>query len=434
MKYVIILTIFNIIVYTQSFNQIYDIYYSYDNYKEESFETNKFKHKDILPLIKQLEDGKSFDIQMIGSSFEEREIYLLKYGEGPRRVFLWSQMHGDEPTATMALFDIFNFLRDSSSFGELKNLFRDSLTLYFIPMLNPDGAEIFKRRSAQNIDINRDALDLKTPEARILMACFDTLRADFGFNLHDQYGDYQVGTSGKQTTIALLAPAFNEEKEINENRLNAMILISELVENLQKFIPGRIAKYDDEFEPRAFGDNGQKMGIATILVEAGGWSGDPEKQFIRKLNYILLLNAFHSIATGNYTNYTAELYDALPFNGDRMVDMVLRNVTYKQNDTDLVIDIAVSMSKDDSTLSIVKVGDLSSLEGLSEYDFSGHTCELLEENYVGRFRNKLHLVEQLNKTGFSSSEEIKVMKVNGLALKKDGIIRYVVVNNRWDEN
>jgi hypothetical protein len=31
-------------------------------------------------------------------------------GNGKKKVLLWTQMHGDEPTATMASFDMFNFL------------------------------------------------------------------------------------------------------------------------------------------------------------------------------------------------------------------------------------------------------------------------------------------------------------------------------------
>ena len=43
------------------------------------------------------------------------------------------------------------------------------LTIRAIPMLNPDGAEVFRRRNAQNIDINRDTINLETPEANILL-------------------------------------------------------------------------------------------------------------------------------------------------------------------------------------------------------------------------------------------------------------------------
>ena len=88
------------------------------------------------------------------------------------RVLLWSQMHGDEPTATAALFDIFEFLRRHRDDPTVRDIL-SSLTLHVVPMLNPDGAERFQRRNAQSIDINRDALRLQTPEGRTLKAVRD---------------------------------------------------------------------------------------------------------------------------------------------------------------------------------------------------------------------------------------------------------------------
>lgn len=60
-------------------------------------------------------------------------------------------------------------------------------------MLNPDGAELFVRRNAQQIDINRDAIYLQSPEARILKSVRDSLQPDFGFNLHDQHKYHAAG-------------------------------------------------------------------------------------------------------------------------------------------------------------------------------------------------------------------------------------------------
>jgi len=102
-------------------------------------------------------------VEEIGKSVEGRSINHLWFGRGPYHVLLWSQMHGDEPTATAALFDVFEQFRrhrDEPAFA----LILDSLTIHAVPMLNPDGAERFQRRNAQGIDINRDALRLQTPE------------------------------------------------------------------------------------------------------------------------------------------------------------------------------------------------------------------------------------------------------------------------------
>src|SRR5690606_38992762 len=98
---------------------------------------------------------------------------------------LWSQMHGDEPTATMALMDIFRLLQsENRDFETAKALLKNELTLLFIPMLNPDGAQSFKRRNAMEVDLNRDALRQTNPEARILKSVRDEYEPLFGFNLH----------------------------------------------------------------------------------------------------------------------------------------------------------------------------------------------------------------------------------------------------------
>ncbi len=132
------------------------------------------------------------------------------------------------------------------------------------------------------------------------MKYFKELKADFGFNLHDQSTRYSVGKTFKPATISFLAPPFDEKRKMNAVRKNAAKLISKLYKTLSVYIPGHIAKYSDEYEPRAFGDLSQKFGTSTILIESGGWKNDPEKQFIRKLNFISLFSSFKSIAEKSY--------------------------------------------------------------------------------------------------------------------------------------
>ncbi len=105
-------------------------------------------------------------MEKIGESLEGRAINHVTVGTGPIGVLLWSQMHGDEPTATSALFDVFEYLRRHREDRRSRRIL-SRLTLHVVPMLNPDGAERFQRRNAQSIDINRDALRLQTPEGRV---------------------------------------------------------------------------------------------------------------------------------------------------------------------------------------------------------------------------------------------------------------------------
>src|SRR5690606_8679922 len=89
---------------TSEYNKIHE------KYKESQLVNRRFKHEDIEELISKHQHNEVLSVSKIGKSFEDRSIYKLQYGEGQKKVMLWSQMHGDEPTATMALFDLFNFL------------------------------------------------------------------------------------------------------------------------------------------------------------------------------------------------------------------------------------------------------------------------------------------------------------------------------------
>ena len=126
-----------------------------------------------------------FTLEKIGESIEGRSINYVRAGTGPMGVLLWSQMHGDEPTATSALFDVFDYFQKHRDDPVVSRILT-RLTLHVVPMLNPDGAERFQRRNAQSIDINRDALRLQTPEGRALKGLRDRLNPRVGFNLHNQ--------------------------------------------------------------------------------------------------------------------------------------------------------------------------------------------------------------------------------------------------------
>ena len=112
-------------------------------------------------------------VEKFAESIEGRPIYLATIGSGPRRVLLWSQMHGDEPTHTAVLLDLANYLLQSPAKPQAADILT-GCTLHFIPMLNPDGAEAVMRFNAQGIDINRDARRLATPEGRALRRAVET--------------------------------------------------------------------------------------------------------------------------------------------------------------------------------------------------------------------------------------------------------------------
>jgi hypothetical protein len=361
----------------------WDLYNSYETFKEQTLTNRRFKHSDIIPLIEQLKNKKIFKVNKVGKSVGGRDIYLISIGTGKTKVFLWSQMHGDEPTATAALFDMFNFFSDENTFAEFKKFLLSNLSIYIIPMVNPDGAEEFQRRNIVEIDLNRDVLRQQTPEAQILKNVFDSLQAEFGFNLHDQGRNYAAGNSFHPASISFLAPSPDFEKSLTPPRKKAMKLISNMVTVLNEFIPGHIGKYSDDYEPRAFGDNFTKWGTGVVLLESGGWRGDREKQFLRKINYIALLSALNSIASGSYANMDLSVYESIPKNEELMLDVILRNLRMKKNNNEYRIDIGINFNEVNVNgakdfylkAEIEDVGDLSVFSGYDEFDLSGYFVE-----------------------------------------------------------
>lgn len=390
MRTALILTLLVMLLTSSEAQFSKQLFESYDSYAFNVISSRRFKHAElsahIETLAKQL--GGVMIVETVGESAEHRAIRLLTVGSGKTKVFLWSQMHGDEPTATMALLDILQYIAKHKESPEVKAILQN-LTLLMVPMLNPDGAERFQRRTSQGIDMNRDAVRLQTPEARLLKSLRDKYQPEIGFNLHDQDPRYSVGDLGTVAVISLLAPAYNVAKEDNAVRTRAKQVASELTLVLQQFVKDHIGKYDDTFEPRAFGDNIQKWGTSVVLIESGGWKDDPEKMSIRKLNCVGLLSVFHAIANKSYTKNGTAPYEALPMNTRNLFDIIISKatVTFADGRPSLVADIAVNREevRDSSGVRwvgrVVDFGDLSVFSAHEVWKgegatFDGATVEL----------------------------------------------------------
>jgi hypothetical protein len=363
----------------------------YPNFKEERLKTRRFKHADVKILIENLKSVNTFQINISGNSTEGLEIYLIRAGKGKIKVFLWSQMHGDEATATAALFDIFIFLSQKTEFQSEIRTILENLELYFVPMVNPDGAEVYKRRNALDIDINRDAARLETVESKLLKNLIDQIKPEYGFNLHDQETYYTAGLTKYPATMSFLAPSFNKEKEIDEKRLKSIQQIILINQVLQKFIPNCIGRYNDDFMPTAFGDNVQFWGTSTILFESGGYYADPEKQTARKMNFIAIISSLFAIANNTAIGTDVEKYFQIPENKkDKLHDLIIRNAIVKNNGREFKMDIAIRIKEINSPDfksfepkgEIADLGDLTYFYGYSEIDAKGLFVADIEQNIL----------------------------------------------------
>ena len=98
------------------FTELNKIYSDYQNCIERKFTKKRIFHADVISLSENLVKSGNFSLKPLGQSVEGREINLISFGSGKNSILCWSQMHGNESTATMALFDLFNFFKLKSKF------------------------------------------------------------------------------------------------------------------------------------------------------------------------------------------------------------------------------------------------------------------------------------------------------------------------------
>lgn len=360
---------------------IADIVEQYPRFKNSDFNQRYFHPQEIYKHLQQL--PKAFKVTEAGKSIEGRSIYALQWGIGKTKVFLWSQMHGDEPTGTLALLDLFNFLQDPQ-FKNDTHILSQQCSLHFLPLVNPDGALRFCRRNSQQIDLNRDFLQAQSLEAQLLKNMAQSLQADFGFNLHDQTSLWSVAPQGLPATLSLLAPAFNFSKDLNEPRLRAMQVISRMFKSVSPLLPHQIGLFDDDYEQRAFGDNFQKNGMSTILIEGGGYFGDPEKQEVRKYFFLAMLSGLMSIAKVDYLQEKSHDYFNIPQNSKQLYHKIFRAVNVNGISTDLALNFEWHYNPEiqqiEHIYTVKDIGDLHPFRAYEEYH-GGHIGDnvILEE-------------------------------------------------------
>ncbi len=344
----------------------------YQQIKQPGLDKPQLVHSDIAPLLAQHQQNPLFRITQPGQSVLGTPIWQIDVGTGPVKLLAWSQMHGDEPTATAALMDLLNFISAPQQ-QSWRETWLSKISIRLIPMLNPDGAAANTRFNSMGIDINRDAKALQTPEGQLLMQAATDFKPDFGLNLHDQNRFYAVGDSTTPATISLLAPAFNTAKDIDSSRKKAMQLIGDMRDLMARQLPGHLGKYDDTFSWRSFGDTFAGMGISTVLIESGAYPADANRQLARQLNTQLLVMAIESIASGAYQQQDLQAYQAIPFNRDGGIqDMLLTNLTISVNGHNARVDLALELDSDGAKPARIReIGDLSVYGGFARFDATG---------------------------------------------------------------
>lgn len=342
----------------------------------------------ILPLIDNL--STIFKVSKIGKSFLEKDIYSVTVGTGKIKVLLWTQMHGNESSGTKALFDLFNFFENPNDLISIRDMLLNDLTIICIPILNPDGAEAYTRVTAEKIDLNRDVIAKEAEESKILQNILFEVNPEYCFNMHDQRTIFSVGKNNDPATISFLAPSEDEERAITEGRKQTMHVINSMHNLLHQIIPNQIGRYTDEFYPTATGDNFQKLGFNTILIESGHYKDDYQREVTRKFTFYALLQGLYYIAN-KPTKDNHLPYFQIPDNEKYYLDIILKDVILRDKITDIGIQFEEILSNDD----IAFIPKIDKIENLKRYNSN----RILYPRRL-KFKNEKEVINWIKNTNY----------------------------------
>ena len=370
----------------------------YRAFKVEEIKGRYLSYPNLVTYLKNLPAYMRLTTE--GTSVWGENIYSIEFGNGPKKILMWSQMHGNESTTTKAVLDLLEFIVTDQN-DDFKNSVMELCTLKIIPVLNPDGLINYTRVNAKEVDLNRDASNLTQPESKILRRVFEEFEPEYGFNLHDQRTIFSAGKQNKPATVSFLAPAYNEAREVNKTRKKAMQVIVGMNEYLQTVIPNQIGRYDDGFNLNCVGDYFQSRGTSTILFEAGHFPEDYDREETRKYIFLALYSALTEIISSDYRNKEIEGYQEIPENEKLYYDIIIKNAEVNGAVKDVAIQYEESLRNN-------RLHWLPKVQGVGDFtNFFAHKTvnaknKILRINGVKNFENETYIEEiSLNNEIFS---------------------------------
>ena len=371
---------------------------NYSAFKVEEIKGRYLSYEMIVDYLKHL--PAYFNLKIEGTSVLSENIYSIEFGNGPKKILMWSQMHGNESTTTKAVLDLLEYIVTDQN-DDFKNSVLEFCTIKIILVLNPDGLKNYTRVNAKEVDLNRDASNQTQPESLLLRKVFDEFQPEYAFNLHDQRTIFSAGKQNKPATVSFLAPAYNEAREVNKVREKAMQIIIAMNNYLQTVIPGQVGRYDDSFNINCVGDYFQHRGASTILFEAGHFANDYDREETRKYIFLSLYYGLVEIITSDYKNQNISDYDKIPENEKLFYDIIIKNAEVNGTIKDVAIQYEESLRSN-------RLHWIPKLQGVGDFEeFFAHKTlnaknKILRINGVKNFENETYIEEiSLNNEIFS---------------------------------
>lgn len=189
------------------------------------------------------------------------------------------------------------------------------------------------------------------PESEVLRAIVEDFKPDLCLNLHDQRTIFGTENTGLPATMSFLAPAYNKSRDYNDVRLQAIQIINEVFNELSKYIPNQIGRFDDSFNDNCIGDYLTTQEIPTILFEAGHFQDDYQRDEVRKFVFVALLKTL-TVSHNTILDTDLKKYLKIPQNRKVFFDFYYKNVKIVKDNREKIINFSAQYTE---TLEIDKI-------------------------------------------------------------------------------
>ncbi|WP_252107304.1 MULTISPECIES: M14 family zinc carboxypeptidase [unclassified Halomonas] len=186
---------------------------------QDGFRSNEQLYADLQALDARFD---TLSLTQAGESIEGSPLYAASVGDGPRKLMIVTQQHGDEPVGTEAAM---HFLEWLSGDSDAAAALREQVSVTVMPRVNPDGfarweqlvagnldpeTTLDPRRNAADIDLNRtwdssQPLDAtQAPETAAIRAVLAAFEPEMLLDYHNQ--NNYLNAAGELETQSVLWP------------------------------------------------------------------------------------------------------------------------------------------------------------------------------------------------------------------------------------
>jgi Zinc carboxypeptidase len=144
--------------------------------------TRTISYADMKAFLESVDGKGPVHVSVEGTTTKGRSIYLVHLGRSAQpawTILFYAQQHGDEISGKDALLYL---IRDISEHPER---LPEDVSVWIVPMMNPDGAEAGTRVNGAGADLNRDHITLDQPETRALYQVVRRVRPDLAVDCHE---------------------------------------------------------------------------------------------------------------------------------------------------------------------------------------------------------------------------------------------------------